>query len=298
MRPRIHLCCAVLLSVVLSSPALSEEAAAHEEAVLLTIYDHQVGDPTGEATPDWGYSAIIRYRGQTILFDGGTSPVILERNAKALGVDFTEVDIVVLSHNHSDHTGGINHVVAVNPDVAIYVPYDFGFGSADADADPELRKGHRWLAGEYHALQETTEIARGVHLIHTSSPHTGVYWKYPPHEQDPALFELKELSLALTTESGDVVLVVGCSHSGVDEIVKTTREALNTDIALVTGGFHLVPYDTEYITTIARSMKDELRVKQIAATHCTGAKAIEVFAETFGENALWGGLGARLTFPE
>ena len=45
-------------------------------------------------------------------------------------------------------------------------------------------------------------------------------------------------------------------------------------------------------------MKEELGVEQVAMTHCTGDEAIEIFNETFGENALWGGLGARLTFPE
>ena len=92
--------------------------------------------------------------------------------------------------------------------------------------------------------------------------------------------------------------MVGCSHSGVGEIVKATREALGADIALVTGGFHLLPYSDEYVADLARSMKDNLDVKRVAATHCTGDEAIEVFEEIFGENTLWAGLGARITFPE
>ena len=266
--------------------------------MLLNIYDHMTDSASGEATPDWGYSVFIRYRGQTILFDGGTSPVILEHNAKALGVDLTEVDVVVLSHDHGDHTAGINHVVAVNPDVAIYVPFDWGFVAGGDDADPKLRKGHRWLVDEYHPVKEPTEISEGVHLIYTASPHTGIYWGYPPYEQEPMMSALKELSLALTTDSGEVVLVVGCSHSDVNEIIKTTKEALDSDIALVTGGFHLAPYGQDYAKEVALSMKDELGVKKVAATHCTGEEAVGVFKETFGENALWAGLGAKITFPE
>ena len=298
MRQGTHVLFTVVLSVILSYPAHSEEPSGAGEAVILNIYDNQGGPMAEKAIPDWGYSALIEYRGKKILFDGGTSPVILENNAKALGVDFTEVDIIVLSHSHSDHTGGINHVVAMNPHLTVYVPYDFGFVSADADADPKLRKGHRWLVAEYRPLQETTKIAEGIHLIHTETPHTGVFWEYPPYEEDSMLFNLKELSLALTTEDGEVVLVVGCSHSGVGEIVKATKKALNAEIALVTGGFHLLPYSREYVADLARSMKEELKVEQVAMTHCTGDEAIEIFNETFGENALWGGLGARLTFPE
>jgi 7,8-dihydropterin-6-yl-methyl-4-(beta-D-ribofuranosyl)aminobenzene 5'-phosphate synthase len=295
------LCTCVILtgcSPVESRAAIGEQPAGDGEAVLINIYDHMAGPASGEATPDWGYSALIRYRGRTILFDGGTSPVILEHNAKALGVDLTEVDTVVLSHSHGDHTGGINHVIAVNPDVAIYVPYDWGFAAGGPDEDPQLRKGYLWPVEEYRVIDDTTEIAEGVHLIYTSSPHTGTFWKYPPYEKEPRHFELKELSLALTTKSGDVFLVVGCSHSGVDEIVKATKEALDADVALVTGGFHLNPYDREYVTEIARSMKDELGVKRAAPTHCTGDEAIEVFEETFGEDFVWAGLGARVTIPD
>jgi 7,8-dihydropterin-6-yl-methyl-4-(beta-D-ribofuranosyl)aminobenzene 5'-phosphate synthase len=281
-----------------SHAAVDEGSAVVGEAVLINLYDHLTGPESGKAEPDGGYSALIRYRGQTILFDGGTSPVILEHNAEALGVDLTEVDTVVLSHSHGDHTGGINHVVAVNPDVAIYVPASWGFGSPDPETGRRLRRGHRWLVEEYHALEETTEIAPGVHLIHTSSPHTGMFWRYPPHEEEPRLFELKELSLAVTTGSGDVFLVVGCSHSGVGEIVKETRQALDADIALVTGGFHLDPYSREHVEELVREMKDDLGVRRVAPTHCTGDGAIEVFEEIFGENALWAGLGARITVPE
>jgi 7,8-dihydropterin-6-yl-methyl-4-(beta-D-ribofuranosyl)aminobenzene 5'-phosphate synthase len=296
MRQWFCFSCVVVLAALLSGSAAGKEPTGSEEFELINLYDHMAGPATGKATADWGYSAFIRYRGHTILFDGGTSPVILERNAKALGVDLTEVDIVVLSHSHGDHTGGINHLVAVNPDVAIYVPSDWGF-VADVDADPELRKGHRWIVDEYHPLQETTEIAEGVHLIHTTSPHTGGFWKYPPYEENPKLFELKELSLALATKNGNVVLVVGCSHSEVGEIVKATRKALNTDIALVTGGFHLLPYDREYVADLARELRDNLGVKRVGATHCTGDEAVKVFEEIFGDKALWAGLGARFNFP-
>jgi 7,8-dihydropterin-6-yl-methyl-4-(beta-D-ribofuranosyl)aminobenzene 5'-phosphate synthase len=268
-----------------------------EENFLINIYDHMANEASGDAIPDWGYSALIRYNGRTILFDGGTSAVILEHNAKTLGVDLTDVDFAVLSHSHGDHTVGIDHLVDVNPDVAIHVPFDRGFALGDEETDRKYHKGYRWQVDDYHSVQQTTEIAPGITLIHTTSPPTGAFSKYPPYEQEPRLYELVELSLALTTESGDVILIVGCSHSGVGEIVKATREALNTDIALVTGGFHLIPYSPEYITELASSMRDELGVKRVAGTHCTGEEAITIFRETFGDY-VWGGLGARIVFPK
>jgi 7,8-dihydropterin-6-yl-methyl-4-(beta-D-ribofuranosyl)aminobenzene 5'-phosphate synthase len=227
-----------------------------EQNLLINLYDHRTSEASDDAIPDWGYAAFIRYNGHTILFDGGTSAVILEHNAKALGLDLTEIDVVVLSHSHGDHTVGISHVLEVNPSVTIYVPFDWGFASFDTTTDRKYRKGHRWQVDDYHTVKETTEIVPGVTLIHTTSSLTGVYWKYPPYEEEPLLFPLVELSLALTTESGDVFL------------------------------------------ELARLMRDQLGVKRAAGTHCTGEAAIEILKETFGDNYVWGGLGARIEFPE
>ena len=64
---------------------------------------------------DWGYSALVEAGGKRILFDTGNDPVIFANNAKAKGVDLATIDFVVMSHRHSDHMGGLSHVLAVNP---------------------------------------------------------------------------------------------------------------------------------------------------------------------------------------
>ncbi len=93
-------------------------------------------------------------------------------------------------------------------------------------------------------------------------------------------------------------LLVAQGRAEVGEIVEATRQALDAEIAFVTGGFHLLPYPRHYVADLARSMKNDLGVKTVGATHCTGDEAIEVFKQTFGENALWAGLGARITLSE
>ena len=81
---------------------------------------------------DWGYSALVEAGGKRILFDTGNDPVIFANNAQAKGVDLATIDFVVMSHRHSDHMGGLSHVLAVNPKVKIYAPKEsFGiFGSS------------------------------------------------------------------------------------------------------------------------------------------------------------------------
>ena len=275
-----------------SADARARDAVQSEGNVLINLYDHVTGPNSGEAIPDWGYSAFIRYNGTTILFDGGTSAVILERNAKTLGVDLREVDIAVISHNHGDHTVGIDYLVAVNPTVKIYVPAGSGLGGGG----DEYRKGYRWQVDELHAIERATEVTPGMTLVPTQSPNTGHFSRYPPNELEPQLYGLPELSLALETDDGDIFLVVGCSHSGVNEIVRATQAATSADIELVTGGYHLGPYSHEYVMDVAHTMKDELHVARAGATHCTGDEAIAIFRETFGEDYVPAGLGARLAF--
>jgi glyoxylase-like metal-dependent hydrolase (beta-lactamase superfamily II) len=71
---------------------------------------------------DWGFSALIEMNGKRILFDAGDNPDIFAQNVKAAGVDLTRLDFVVISHRHSDHTGGLTYLLKVNPNVKIYAP--------------------------------------------------------------------------------------------------------------------------------------------------------------------------------
>lgn len=119
----------------------------------------------------------------------------------------------------------------------------------------------------------------------------GDFWKYPPHEDQPELTGIPELSLALKTSKG-VVLIVGCSHSRVEDIVLETKKRLNANVELVAGGFHRMPYSAEYITRLAQNLKADLGVTRIAPSHCTGVTACKIFKEVYGENYSYAGLEA------
>jgi hypothetical protein len=73
---------------------------------------------------DWGFAALLEYQGKRILFDTGNNAKIFEHNVQELKVDRKKLDAVVISHRHSDHTGGHMHLLKVNPDVKIYVPQE------------------------------------------------------------------------------------------------------------------------------------------------------------------------------
>ena len=261
-------------------------------------------DAFGKATPmrkDWGYAALIEYGGKRILFDTGNSPSILAQNVKAKHVDLSKLDFVVMSHRHGDHMGGLAHLLAANPRVKIYAPKE-GFGVYGADlpgtfyrrdvslpperryydgAPPEtMRFGSAWPTANFQLIDKNDEVAPGIHVIALVS-------------NQPGTLEMRELSLAINTPNG-VVIVVGCSHPGIVKIVDAAT-TINTHIHLVAGGFHLVVSSDPDIETIVTALRDKFKVDYIAPGHCTGEPAFAALKKVFGDHYLFAGLGTTLT---
>jgi 7,8-dihydropterin-6-yl-methyl-4-(beta-D-ribofuranosyl)aminobenzene 5'-phosphate synthase len=261
----------------------------------------------------------VDYRGTRILFDSGNRADVFARNVEALGIDLTTVDFAVGSHAHVDHLSGFDHLLRVHPKVKIYLPADFAvgapipfaFGGPEAEAarsvPPEERyfggtagKGEvassgRFWGADVEYVKGHREIAPGITLIATDSAFLGGFSRYPPNQAAPKLSGLPELSLALRTQAGEV-LVVGCSHSGIEVIVRAARDQLKRDIDLVLGGFHLVPYGADEVHRVAQALRDELAVKRVAPAHCSGHLAFKAFRELFGEKYEHAGLGAEVRF--
>jgi 7,8-dihydropterin-6-yl-methyl-4-(beta-D-ribofuranosyl)aminobenzene 5'-phosphate synthase len=108
----------------------------------------------------------------------------------------------------------------------------------------------------------------------------------------PGTKELKELFLAVNTSDG-LVLVVGCSHSGVEKIVEAAT-AINPKIRLIAGGFHLVAAPDEVIARVVAALKDTFKVENIAPGHCTGEPTFAALKQAFGDRYLYAGVGTSL----
>jgi 7,8-dihydropterin-6-yl-methyl-4-(beta-D-ribofuranosyl)aminobenzene 5'-phosphate synthase len=108
----------------------------------------------------------------------------------------------------------------------------------------------------------------------------------------PGTKELKELSLAINTPEG-VVLVVGCSHPGIERIVEAAA-AINPKIHLIAGGFHLVAASDEVIAKAVAALKDTFKVENVAPGHCTGEPTFAALKKAFGGRYLYAGLGTTL----
>jgi len=218
-----------LLLVTISGFANAADSPTSQVEVL-NLYDNFGSEEHG-ATLDWGFSTLVRYRGMTILFDGGSSAELLERNAKALGVDLREVDMAVLSHNHYDHISGFDHLLAVNPGVKIFLPNDRMLGgrpsrdAKEAEWNATHQRGYRFPEADVRYVKKHQEIAPGIRVIVTKSELVGYFSKYPPYDQEPLMLGLPEVTLALEIDDG-WVLVTGCAHSEVVRIVQAAKSEL------------------------------------------------------------------------
>lgn len=224
------------------------------------LYDNYVFQDGTRA--DWGFSCLIEGAEKTILFDTGTKPLVLLHNAQALKVDLKKVELIVLSHEHGDHTGGLQAVLAEKPSATVYFPASFS---------PEFGRRAREAGAETRAVDKPVEICRNVHLTGEMGDR------------------IKETSLVLDTPEG-LIVVTGCSHPGIVDILKRAKEIRNKPIRLVFGGFHLGNTPDAEVQKIIAAFK-ELGVERCGATHCTGDRPIALFKAAFGDRYVPVGTG-------
>jgi len=108
----------------------------------------------------------------------------------------------------------------------------------------------------------------------------------------PGTLELRELSLAINTPDG-MVIVVGCSHPGIEKIVEAAG-TINPQIHLIAGGFHFVVASDSDIEKIVTALRDRFKVEYVAPGHCTGEPAFTALKKAFGDRYLYAGLGTTL----
>ncbi len=254
-------------------------------------------------TKAWGYSALVEYGGKRILFDTGGNAEIFEHNVKALGVDLTKLDFVVLSHRHSDHISGLNYLLRVNPTVKIYAPAEpwgpFGWSVPNSlyrkdeslaasmryfDGNPPdaLTASSPWPQANFVRVDSTTEIAPGVFLVATTSQVTGT-------------LELREISMAIRGPQG-LIIVDGCSHAGVEKVLEAATK-IDSHIRILFGGLHLVGASNTDIQRITAALHDQWKLDYVAVGHCTGEPMFAALQKAFGDRYLYAGVGTAVEMP-
>jgi 7,8-dihydropterin-6-yl-methyl-4-(beta-D-ribofuranosyl)aminobenzene 5'-phosphate synthase len=142
-----------------------------------------------------------------------------------------------------------------------------------------MKFGTAFPGANIQLIDKTTEVTPGITLIALIS-------------DVPGTKELKELSLAINTPDG-IVLVVGCAHPGIEAIVVEATK-INPHIHFIAGGFHLVVAQDPAIAKVATALRDTYKVDYIAPGHCTGEPTFAALQKAFGDRYLYAGLGTTL----
>jgi 7,8-dihydropterin-6-yl-methyl-4-(beta-D-ribofuranosyl)aminobenzene 5'-phosphate synthase len=230
---------------------------------LTVVYDNNQYDSS--MTAAWGFSCFLEGTKRTILFDTGGDGSILLENMRKLELSPGAVEVVVLSHAHYDHTGGLQSFLKVNSEVSVLVGASF----PESIGRMVLRHG-----AELENVRNPEGICSGVYT--TGEMGRGI----------------AEQSLVVSAKNG-AVLVTGCAHPGVLEIVRRAEEITDGKICLVIGGFHLGGSSELEIDRIVKGFIDH-DVNKAAPCHCSGKVCRDMFRESFGPRYIPAGAGTRV----
>ena len=223
----------------------------------------------------------------TVLFDTGASDAVVH-NAAKLGIDLSSADVIVISHGHADHTGGLASVARVAPGAAIYT-------GPDASIPKYSRKdsGLREIGVDHQTMNAVSHRLRVGRDGQVLVPGVTVLSDFPmdfpvPVDNTRLLVRgedgmvpdpfVDEIALIVETQSGPV-LISGCSHRGIGNIVAKALERTGR-LAAVIGGFHLHKETDDLIAQVAESLSG---VPRIYAAHCTGEHAVAELQNQLGE---------------
>jgi 7,8-dihydropterin-6-yl-methyl-4-(beta-D-ribofuranosyl)aminobenzene 5'-phosphate synthase len=249
------------------SEASSTVVPVVNELVITIVHDNQPGVESLKMA--WGFSALVSGLERTILFDTGSDGTLLRENLAKLQLDPGRIEAVVLSHVHRDHTGGLVGLLQANSRVQVYLPAAFPARFKD------VVRGYGATVVEIDGPQE---IGRNVFT-------TGVLGR-----------RVKEQALVLRTPRGLIVLT-GCAHPGIARILQRVRSLHPEDILLVTGGFHLEWVTKGKVEAIIAAFRG-WGVRYAAPTHCSSAKARQLFQQSYGPGYIEVGVGKRLALAD
>ncbi len=227
---------------------------------LITVYDNY--QHNSELKTGFGFGCVIKTKDKNILFDTGSESLTLIGNMEKLGIKPEEINIIVLSHIHGDHVGGLLGFLEKNSNVTVFI----------LDSFPKSFKNEiKQMGALIVEVNKEIEIEKGIY----STGELGIL--------------IKEQSLIINTKKG-LVIVTGCAHPGIINIIKRAKELTNKEVYLVIGGFHLSGASDSELKNIIESFR-EIHVKKVAPCHCSGDRCRELFKQEYKNDFISNGVG-------
>jgi 7,8-dihydropterin-6-yl-methyl-4-(beta-D-ribofuranosyl)aminobenzene 5'-phosphate synthase len=278
---------AVVLTLVPVLASAQARVAGHRVSTLeIRILSTMLAD---QGFGEWGFAALVEADGRRILFDTGANDDTVQRNLKALGLSLRDVEVVILSHNHSDHTTGLmplrRQFMSASPAALSRVYAGRGLfwtrTASNGQADDRMNRVRREYEAAGGTVTEVTgplEIAPGVWLTGpVPRVHPERNWstigtvRSDKGEEEDTIPE--DMALVVQTDQG-LVTLFGCGHAGVVNTLEHIRASIDrSPIKAVIGGLHLFAADDEHLAWTAGQLK-AFQVQQVIGAHCTGIEAV------------------------
>lgn len=224
-------------------------------------------EDTSPKRPFWGehgLSFLIEADDKKILFDTGWSGMVLKHNLEKLDNSLDDVDILFLSHSHDDHTGGLKEIADSFTAKPVFCATD-----AFSEYMPNNQENKSKLTNITY-LTKNTEISPGIIAIRERA---GFYSPKPTNE----------VNLVVNVEDKGLIIIIGCSHHGLENILTDAKSAFpNTPIYALVGGLHLKDSPDDQILKYIDLFGKE-QIKLLLPNHCTGFNANKLLTEKMPE---------------
>ena len=316
LRPLPLVLLATLLAVASAAPsALAQPAAAGHrvKSLDIKILSTMLAD---EGFGEWGFAALVEVDGRKILFDTGAHEDTVQRNLRELKLDLSDVELVILSHNHGDHTTGLmtlrRQFAAANPKAlstayagtGLFYPRLDAGGQVD-DRMNGIKRAYEATGAKVVEVSKPIEILPGVWLtgpvprVHPERNWSNVgKVRTPAGDVEDTVPE--DMTLVVQTEQGPIYLF-GCGHAGVINTLEHARKTIDPrPVKAVIGGVHLFGATDQHLAWTAGQLKS-FGVQQFVGAHCTGIEATYRIRELAGltrQTAMVGAVGASYSLDK
>ena len=251
-----------------------------------------------------GLSFLVETDDEAILFDTGQGCALIH-NAAKMGIDLSRISKIVLSHGHSDHTGGLGDALKASGGAHIYghpnildEKYSRGKCEQRSIGMPYTKKSLELMGAELHLSKRPVQITDSIQT-------TGEIRRQNDFEiihdrlrvlRDGMLVKddlLDDLSLIVAGQEG-VAVIFGCGHSGViNTLARVQQLTDNAPISMLMGGIHLIDAAADRIDRTIQELK-RFRIGKLALCHCTGMLAMIKLYQAFGDKLVFNHVGSQI----